>query len=144
MGHAAQSVDGAQWLRASNEIRSQMGGAEVSESGGGGLDGWDPGERRAAILRAGYMEFGWEDTRNQTLYVSLATMPIGHAFRVSDASLLLLYEHRSQHTNNLAKELVDNLERWAIARMERSDGTYRVHDAHADFARKMLKSAQVK
>ena len=142
-GMLRNQVHGAQWLRASNEIRSHMDGAEVYESGGD-LVGWNPGDRRAAILRAGYTEFGWEDIRNQKLYVSLAIMPNGHAFRVSDASLLLYGEHHSQDMDNLAKDVVDNLERWAIVRLESSDGTYRMHDAHADFARKMLKSAQVK
>lgn len=135
-------VDGTQWSRASNKIRSEMG-AEVSGSGEG-LEHCDPAERRAAILRAGYMDIGSDDLRNQTLYLSLAIMPNGHAFRVSDASLLLYGARHSRDMDNLTRDVVANLERWAVLRLESNDGTYRMHDAHSDFARKILKRSDVR
>lgn len=97
-------------------------------------------KRRDAVFRVGYKDFGSEDVRNKTLYLSLGILPNGYAFRVSDASLLLFGACHGRDTEN-AGDLVANLERWAVVRLESSDGTYRMHDAHSEFAREMLTSS---
>ncbi|CAB1116775.1 unnamed protein product [Ectocarpus sp. CCAP 1310/34] len=131
-------VDGTQWLRAWNEIRSEIG-AEVSDPGGD-FDDWAASKRRDVIFRVGYKDFGSGDVRNKILYLSLGILPNGYAFRVSDASLLLFGACQGRDMEN-AGDVVADLERWAVVRLESSDGTYRMHDAHSEFARKILTSA---
>ena len=89
--------------------------------------------RREAILRAGYNQL---EARFQTLYLSLAVMPDGHVFTVDHAAVLLYDRECFAEDKAAVKELLRKLERWSV--LESRDGRYKMHDVHANIARKKL------
>ena len=93
--------------------------------------------RREAILRAGYNQL---EPRVQTLYLSLAVMPHGHIFTM-DHAVVFLYDRECIAEDKAAvKELLGKLERWSV--LESRDGRYKMHDAHANIARKRLQRTE--
>lgn len=95
--------------------------------------------RREAILRADWKQL---DHRYQTLYMSLAVMPYGHAFTVDSAAMLLHDQECVDEDKTAVKQAVENLERWSV--VESCDGLYKMHDAHAIISKKMLESRAMK
>ncbi|CAN0433291.1 unnamed protein product, partial [Ascophyllum nodosum] len=93
---------------------------------------------RQAILRAGFEHLGLEerDGRVKQLYLSLALMPDGHEFTAMDSAVLLYDRGLTDLDLAAAEKIVQTLERWTILRSV--DGKYRMHDAHAAFARTNL------
>lgn len=95
-------------------------------------------KRRKAILRAGFEDLaaGSDDGRVPRLYLSLAVMPEGHVFTVSDAAVLLYDRTPSSEDEASVGIVVETLERWAV--VHALEGAYRMHDAHSSFARESL------
>eukprot|EP00752_Nemacystus_decipiens_P007264 g6502.t1 len=102
---------------------------EMIEADGGGVNA-ERADNRLAILRAGFDYLGTENVLAQKLYAELAVFPDGHAFGLSDAAVLL-------GDGEVASKPVSILERWGVLKADASD-TYRMHDAHVDFAREKL------
>lgn len=95
-------------------------------------------KRRRAILCAGfqYLAIGMDDEHVQWLYLALGALPDGHPFDVTDAAALLYDRKGNRKEEEAVGEVVETLERWSILRS--SDGKYRMHDAHSNFARENL------
>ena len=93
---------------------------------------------RQAILRAGFEHLGLEegDERVKQLYLSLAVMPDGHEFTTKDSAVLLYDRDLTDLDLAATEKIVQTLERWTILRSV--NGKYRMHDAHAAFARTNL------
>eukprot|EP00903_Cladosiphon_okamuranus_P014761 g13678.t1 len=102
--------------------------------------GADPGrdKRRKAVLQAGFedLAIGSEDKRVPRLYLSLAVMPEGRAFSLKEAAVLLYDRKPSPDDEASVRGVLDILERWTIIRP--AEDTYRMHDAHSNFARENL------
>ncbi|CAN0371372.1 unnamed protein product [Ascophyllum nodosum] len=93
---------------------------------------------RQAILRAGFERLGLEegDERVKQLYLSLAVMPDGLEFTAMDSAVLLYDRDLTDSDLAATEKVVQTLERWTILRSV--NGKYRMHDAHAAFARTNL------
>lgn len=81
---------------------------------------------------------GAEDGMSRWLYLALAVMPDGHAFEVYEAAVLIHGPNHTERDLELAGEVVASLERWAIVSVAGAD-LYRMHDARAEFARRLLR-----
>ncbi|CAN0356115.1 unnamed protein product [Ectocarpus sp. 8 AP-2014] len=128
--------DPASWSDAASTIRTEMEKAGHDPDNDSAEN--TPAKRRKAILQGGFedLAIGSDDERVQRLYLSLAVMPDGHAFSLKDAAVLLYDRSPSTEDEASAGGVVDVLERWSIIRS--AQGTYRMHDAHTDFARECL------
>lgn len=75
--------------------------------------------------------------RTTSEYLSLAVLPDGHAFTAKYAAVML--NDRTPHAKDesSARRVVEVLERWSTVGSARGS-TYRMHDAHSDFAREKL------
>lgn len=110
------------WRAALNHI------GEAQKAGEGGqLLPW-----RAAMLRAGPGELASDTPQNKELYLSLAILPKGLAFRSTVAAVLLYGDGCSAEELEAAGEVLAVLERLSILTLE-VGGKYRVHEVHADF-----------
>eukprot|EP00752_Nemacystus_decipiens_P010888 g9681.t1 len=130
------------WADAVKHIMSQISAvsAQISVANAGAVD--DVGVNRLAVLRAGFKYLGAEDVVAQELYMALGVFPNGHAFKESDAAVLLYDEESlTDHQLQVATGTIAILERWAVLRAHPS-GLYRMHDAHVDFARGKLMSRE--
>ncbi|MEO0448207.1 MAG: tetratricopeptide repeat protein, partial [Verrucomicrobiota bacterium] len=107
----------------SNQVRARR-----NDRDGGATD--DREINRLAVLMAGYRYIGQEDADAQELYATLAVLPRGYSFAESDAEVLL-------GNNEVASGAIELLERWAVLERD-TDDRYRMHDAHAEFARGKL------
>lgn len=88
---------------------------------------------RDAMLRAGPNELASVDTpQNRQLYLSLAILPKGLAFRSKVAAVLLYGDKCSAEEVEAAGGVLATLERLSILTLE-VGGKYRVHEVHADF-----------
>ena len=130
------------WAEAAGKIRAEILKAEGDCRKN--IAGKSRTERRKAILQAGFddLAIGSDDERVQRLYLSLAVLPDGHPFTVTDAAVLL--HGRSPDEKDItsvdiasAGEVVETLERWAVV-LRSAEGNYRMHDAHSSFARSHL------
>ncbi|CAM9184093.1 unnamed protein product, partial [Ectocarpus sp. 4 AP-2014] len=128
--------DRASWSDAASTIRTEM--EKVGHDPDNDSAENATAKRRKAILQGGFedLAIGSDDERVQRLYLSLAVMPDGHAFSLKDAAVLLYDRSPSTEDEASAGGVVDVLERWSIIRS--AQGTYRMHDAHTDFARECL------
>lgn len=95
-------------------------------------------KRREAILRAGleYLEVAADGRRAKHLYLGLAVMPDSYAFTVREAAAFVYDWDYCNKDEAMVKGLLDTLERWTILRCLGKE--YRMHDAHAAFARERL------
>lgn len=102
--------------------------------------------QRKAILRAGFRDLvvSTDDDRVRRLYIALAIMPDGHEFSSKDAAVLL-YENGRECTHEdeeTIRKVIKTLERWTTLTASGwgrgKDEKYRMHDAHASFARDIL------
>lgn len=99
-------------------------------------------KRRIAVLRAGFRYLGVENDDVQWLYLALAVVPDGHAFGLGEASVLVYGQEHSPEDEQAVAKVLDILERWSIVEKGGGSNThlnYRMHDAHANFARESLK-----
>lgn len=128
--------DRAAWSDAAGMVRAYMENEQVDSVRDDAVD--SRSKRRKAILRAGFEDLatGSDDERVPRLYLSLTVMPDGHAFTLKDAAVLLCDRTPTAEDEASAGEVVDTLERWTVIRS--TESTYRMHDAHATFARESL------
>lgn len=112
--------------------------AEECPASGGATINDVRAKRRTAILQAGFdnLATGVDDERVQQLYLSLVVLPDGHAFSVTDAAVLLHDRAPNSADEASVKGAAMGLERWSVLRS--AEGTYRMHDAHAEFAKERL------
>eukprot|EP00752_Nemacystus_decipiens_P008592 g7671.t2 len=137
------SDDEEDWAEALSAIDAEMsaisGEAEAQKSDEGLL-----AVKRAAILRAGFLDLAAQNAFNPLLYLSLAVMPDGHAFGAKEAAVLLYDdgadEGASRRRTRQAGKVVANLEQWAVVTMH--GDSFRMHDAHTEFARNKLKKSE--
>ena len=116
------------WSRAVRDIEAQIEDVRGPDQigSGGGMDDLDVNRR--AVLRAGFKYLGAEDALAQELYVMLAVLPHGHAFRGSELRVLL------DDDEEVIAATTSVLEQWAVIRADPSN-RYHMHHAHVDFAR---------
>ncbi|CAM9547199.1 unnamed protein product, partial [Hapterophycus canaliculatus] len=128
--------DRTAWSEAAGRIRQEMG--KVRAGCGTYAAGDARMRRRKAILQAGFEDLGSgsDDERVQRLYLSLGVLPDDYAFTKKNAATLLYDKAPSADDEASAGGVLDTLERWAVLRSE--EGFYRMHDAHAGFARDNL------
>lgn len=124
------------WADATRQIETEISAVKGLASAAGTMA--DVAVSRLAVLRAGLKHLGAEHLSAQELYLALGVLPSGYAFETSAAAVVLnddvgLGDHHFQ----VAMAAVATLERWAVLRADTS-GLYRMHDAHADFAREAL------
>ncbi|CAM9879793.1 unnamed protein product [Ectocarpus sp. 4 AP-2014] len=104
--------------------------AEAQKRGGNGqLLAW-----RDAMLRIGPDELEADSLHTKELYLSLAILPKGLAFRSKVAAVLLYGDECSADEQEAAGKALETLERLSILTLE-VGGKYRVHEVHADFVR---------
>lgn len=87
---------------------------------------------RDAMLCAGPDELASDTPQNRQLYLSLAILPKGLAFRSKVAAVLLYGDECSAEELEAAGGVLATLERLSILTLE-VGGKYRVHEVHADF-----------
>eukprot|EP00752_Nemacystus_decipiens_P003237 g2995.t1 len=119
------------WADAVENIKNQIAAvrAQISVANAGMMD--DRDVNRLAVLRAGFKYLGAEDAVAQELYVALGVFPDGHAFKESDAAVLLYDEESPTHHHvQVATGTIAILERWAVLSRAHTSGLYRMHDAH--------------
>eukprot|EP00752_Nemacystus_decipiens_P008093 g7234.t1 len=104
-----------------------IGEARKKGGEGGQLLCW-----RDAMLRAGPDELASDTPQNRQLYLSLAILPKGLAFRSKVAAVLLYGDDCSADDMEAAGAVLATLERLSILTLE-VGGKYRVHEVHADF-----------
>lgn len=123
----------ALWADAVRRINFQIHDVKAQACGMNELD-----INRLAVLRAGFKYLGAQDASALELYLAIAVLPDGHAFQERDAAVLIKDEEApADDYMQIAKEAIAILERWAVLRVN-TCGTYRMHDAHASYARKTL------
>lgn len=103
---------------------------EAQKTDGG--DGQQLLSWRAAMLRAGPGELASDSPQTRQLYLSLAVLPKGLAFRSAVAAVLLYGDECSAEEVEAAGDVLAVLERLSILTLE-VGGKYRVHEIHADF-----------
>lgn len=133
-GTVRKRKDTLGWSDAAAAIRTQLEAPQLDAASDEHEDARV--KRRTAVLRAGFQFIGTEDGRLQWLYLSLGVLPDAHAFLVREAGVLLYDRQCSTEDEQAVEEVVQTLERWSILRA--GDGRYRMHDAHAAFARQNL------
>ncbi|CAM9624682.1 unnamed protein product, partial [Ectocarpus sp. 6 AP-2014] len=128
--------DRTAWSDAACKVRAEMNKERVNAKSNGSED--SRVNRRRAILQAGFedLAIGSDDERVQRLYLSLAVLPDGHAFTVKDAAVLLYDREPGTEDEASVGVVVETLERWTTIRSV--EATYRMHDAHSNFARESL------
>lgn len=132
--------DPSAWSRAVASIRAELRALkiDVTSDTKEGVQA----KRRIAVLRAGFRYLGVENDDVQWLYLALAVVPDGHAFSLGEATVLVYGQEHSPDDEQAVAKVLDILERWSI--VEKGGGSnphpnYRMHDAHANFARESLK-----
>ncbi|CAM9378410.1 unnamed protein product, partial [Hapterophycus canaliculatus] len=124
------------WADARRRIETEIQAVKGPASADGRMT--DVMVSRLAVLRAGFKHLGAEHPLAQELYLALALFPDGYAFERSASAVVLNdFEVLGDHHVQVAVAAVTTLERWAVLRAD-SSGLYRMHDAHADFARGAL------
>ncbi|CAM9205126.1 unnamed protein product [Ectocarpus sp. 13 AM-2016] len=128
--------DRTAWSDAAYKVRAKMNTERVTAESNGSED--SRVNRRRAILQAGFedLAIGSDDERVQRLYLSLAVLPDGHAFTIKDAAVLLYDREPGTEDEASVGGVVETLERWTIIRSV--EASYRMHDAHSNFARESL------
>lgn len=100
--------------------------------------GGDPiADKHHAILRAGF-DCQASEVMHSKLYLALGVMPDTHAFAAYEAAVLLFGHEYDYSDLERAEEVVRELERWAIVRVDGA-GLYRMHDDLRDFAKRTLR-----
>ena len=128
--------DRSAWSDAASKLRAAMGEAATDSRHNDAVSTHE--KRRKAILQAGFedLAIGSDDERVQRLYLSLAVMPDAWLFTLRHAAILLYDRKPCDDDEASVRGVMEVLERWTI--LQCTGGTYRMHDAHAKFARESL------